>query len=893
MTRPWVNVYLSVLRLIAANIGAGEICVTGSEGELECEIDRLLSLKELTDVQSIMRVNKFNPLPSTGQLGFCAAIEARRRQLAEFALAIQSIQRLKADFLRTIYIGIVGVRNAGKSTLAEALYPNFETMPRVDTKTMFPHRYEIKPGVFLVDFPGYPELNAELGVTTQLLMASMNALIVVLPCDGIGDVASNALMDIITHSCVNDDSGHLLVCLNQFDAAWGKLQARGISRKEAVADQARIAAKQFGLRDASCVQVSSFTNFLARSGSELTEDEQYAADLSDDGVLGVKHVRQWLDAAVATCEAERDIFHSASALTPSLIPKVTGLKILSLDGGGIRGIMTLYQLIGIQQLTKRKIWELFDVIVGTSTGALLAIALGIFKYDPRDLLDAYVTFSKDVFHGVGIFGYSEGKLEGWLRHFFGDAHIIQPTSAWPKVIAVSAVEGAHGYEPFLWRSYDPLPGTKCAQGTTQAAYSDARCWEAARASSAAPTFFKSYRDSRKLSHVDGGLVANNPAMVAVDEVVAAQLGPATGCVVISVGTGKYPKAVRIQRKNKGYTNPPADLVSVIVGVAKNVVDTATSTKQVHKALKKGVDSRVEHYLRFDPFSNGRIKLNDVRISSMRELALITARFMLKSPLFTSQLQILRLKGMLGLPDSTEPGTTMNSGEAAAEFTTFVDVLSGQMEGFSRSPVEPDQVTEIGGHDDACDAPPVGTYYVSEDFEVELHTEGQLSSPDNISYLETESSADRWAQIANVVNQHELFMWSTDSQQSLVDCVVECIEPRRRATVLKMLTSVLDERENIAEASWLPVSAAVLKEIAEAVDAVVVLICEGGIINADDSRFSLPPFNPQRKEVLVAYNHWETAAGLAFQVVHREPQPQAAPDLAEAPMPAVDPAVPTE
>lgn len=54
-----------------------------------------------------------------------------------------------------------------------------------------------------------------------------------------------------------------------------------------------------------------------------------------------------------------------------------GLRILSMDGGGMKGLATVQVLKEIEKGTGKRIHELFDLICGTSTGGMLAIALGI------------------------------------------------------------------------------------------------------------------------------------------------------------------------------------------------------------------------------------------------------------------------------------------------------------------------------------------------------------------------------------------------------------------------------------------------------------------------------------------------------------------------------------
>lgn len=66
-----------------------------------------------------------------------------------------------------------------------------------------------------------------------------------------------------------------------------------------------------------------------------------------------------------------------------------GLRILSMDGGGMRGLATVQMLRRIEQGTGRRIHEMFDLICGTSTGGMLACALGIKQMNLDECEEIY------------------------------------------------------------------------------------------------------------------------------------------------------------------------------------------------------------------------------------------------------------------------------------------------------------------------------------------------------------------------------------------------------------------------------------------------------------------------------------------------------------------------
>jgi uncharacterized protein len=71
-------------------------------------------------------------------------------------------------------------------------------------------------------------------------------------------------------------------------------------------------------------------------------------------------------------------------------------RILSLDGGGVRGAYSAAALAEIEEQAKVKIIDYFDLITGTSTGGILAIGLGL-GFSAKDLLDFYQQKAKDIF----------------------------------------------------------------------------------------------------------------------------------------------------------------------------------------------------------------------------------------------------------------------------------------------------------------------------------------------------------------------------------------------------------------------------------------------------------------------------------------------------------------
>ncbi|MDP1975360.1 MAG: patatin-like phospholipase family protein, partial [Alphaproteobacteria bacterium] len=233
--------------------------------------------------------------------------------------------------------------------------------------------------------------------------------------------------------------------------------------------------------------------------------------------------------------------------------------ILALDGGGIRGIIPAYILTYIEALTGKKIHELFDVVGGTSTGGLIAAAIGVPKrdiynqplYSAKKIVEFYIKDKKLIFRksknplahgGIARAKYRDSGLEKFIkkrytrRYRLGD--MLTP------VVLTGFDSNAKKLK--LYSSVDVYLHEKF----------DDRIYKATRVTAAAPTFFKSVKNKlepqpiegdKKEKQVqvlrDGGLIANNPSEQAYE--VARKLFPhkqETDFIVISIGTGKSPKS---------------------------------------------------------------------------------------------------------------------------------------------------------------------------------------------------------------------------------------------------------------------------------------------------------------------------------------------------------------
>jgi uncharacterized protein len=216
---------------------------------------------------------------------------------------------------------------------------------------------------------------------------------------------------------------------------------------------------------------------------------------------------------------------------------VKSIKVLAIDGGGIRGIVPAVILSEIQKRLGTNLYNVFDLISGTSTGGIIALGIGTRcksgqPYSPDELLQLYVQSGPVIFkknlltpeRELILPKYSPDSLEATLEKFFGDAEF--KTALTPLLISSYDLQGQL---PFFFKSH---------KITAQPNYN----WPVvsiARATSAAPTFFPPLhlvRDNEDYALVDGGVYVNNPSMAAYAE-ARSLYADAAQFVVVSAGTG--------------------------------------------------------------------------------------------------------------------------------------------------------------------------------------------------------------------------------------------------------------------------------------------------------------------------------------------------------------------
>jgi len=208
-------------------------------------------------------------------------------------------------------------------------------------------------------------------------------------------------------------------------------------------------------------------------------------------------------------------------------------KILSIDGGGIRGIIPAVVMRRIEKQTGERLYNLFDMIVGTSTGGILAAGVGS-GFTSEEMLGFYVNDGEKIFERSffkGLWGlvderYPAEPLEDLLNKYFGGYTLAQSLTR----VMITSYDIANK-KPFMFKSWKEK-------------HRDVSLKCVARATSAAPTYFEPTIvrvGNESIICIDGGVKANNPAMCAYAE--AKKLWSGEEIMILSLGTGKEVKTV--------------------------------------------------------------------------------------------------------------------------------------------------------------------------------------------------------------------------------------------------------------------------------------------------------------------------------------------------------------
>jgi len=277
-------------------------------------------------------------------------------------------------------------------------------------------------------------------------------------------------------------------------------------------------------------------------------------------------------------------------------------KILSLDGGGVRGIVVTSIL---EELVEKypTILEEVDLVTGTSIGGIIALSLASGKKSPAECSTFLMENAKKIFPFKSYRNpttwlrskYSNSELERLLEEILGDTKLKDI----PKNILIPTYQirnaGKGTSVPSVFHNLQSKD-----QGFRPVA--NARAVDVAMQTSAAPTIFPEYKN-----HIDGGVWANNPSLVAA--IYAVQSGVSfEDIVILSIGTGQFNKPP-MKKGSHGLLQWGSNLIDLFMNGNSQLVDQSCSV------LMKS------RYFRLQPSIDNEVALDDSReMQDLKETA---------------------------------------------------------------------------------------------------------------------------------------------------------------------------------------------------------------------------------------------------------------------------------
>lgn len=299
-------------------------------------------------------------------------------------------------------------------------------------------------------------------------------------------------------------------------------------------------------------------------------------------------------------------------------------KILSIDGGGIRGVIPARFMAEIERRTGQPISQIFDLIAGTSTGGILALGMTVPDENGQPRFPAIrgigfyenegpIIFERSLWRMMSTMGsmadekYPSEPMEQALEKYFGDAMLSDALT--DVVITSYDIERRI---PWFFRS---------SRARKFPDY-DFPMKDVARATSAAPTYFETARvnahdDTDYYPLIDGGVFANNPTMCAWVDAVRHYPGY-DDYLVVSLGTGQYTSSFPyIKARDWGLIGWARPIIDILMHGVNETVDYQMQTLLPHDEFG------VQRYFRFQvKLDNHMDMMDNASPENLRALRLV-------------------------------------------------------------------------------------------------------------------------------------------------------------------------------------------------------------------------------------------------------------------------------
>ena len=280
-------------------------------------------------------------------------------------------------------------------------------------------------------------------------------------------------------------------------------------------------------------------------------------------------------------------------------------NILSINGGGIRGLIALRQIVELEKMLKRPLYQHFDFITGTSTGGIIATLLSI-GYTAEELMNVYVNHGRFIFEKRFLhFGLIRPKYSDKYFNHIIESYTDGKTLYDCKTNIVIPAFNATKNELVLFKS-NKIHDTKDKKN-----YS---LFDVIRSTSSAPGYFKPHKIDNDY-FIDGGLVVNNPVQMAIIEAMKEGFDKFQ---VISFTTGNVVKPIEKSLVRSGMIRWANPSISILL----REMDKTTNylTKVQFDIANELYGKRIGTYIRCESYikkSSG--KIDDASKENIRKM----------------------------------------------------------------------------------------------------------------------------------------------------------------------------------------------------------------------------------------------------------------------------------
>jgi len=323
--------------------------------------------------------------------------------------------------------------------------------------------------------------------------------------------------------------------------------------------------------------------------------------------------------------------------------KSKNFRVLSIDGGGIKGLLPIYFLDLLEKSTKKPVYDLFDFFSGTSIGGIISIFFSQRICTAGELLVKFLGILKNkIFPSKRILSFILAKksiydpkmIEEVMQELFKeDGKNISFNNAKGNFLITGSEIVNQNCQPFIFTKYNNNNETyrvsfdpqqqdffKFQKTPLNDCY-DLQMWEIGRITSAAHPFFSSYNNIPGYEFLDGGYTYNNPSFITIkflQEIANINLNDV---FMLSLGCSKDTsnQTLNVEFLDKHIFNLGSEFISNLDGLYDNMNNSAYSSLMLADSYLK------KKHIRIAPLKMKDISLDNVDNQTMIDLQYISRK----------------------------------------------------------------------------------------------------------------------------------------------------------------------------------------------------------------------------------------------------------------------------